>query len=160
MMNITPIDIQQKRFHVTFRGFERAEVETFLDQVREEMEALMREVAELREFRQVYDDRMSEVRQKEETVKNTMVMTQKLMEDQKDNARREAALVIKDAEIRSQQIVGSAHEQRVKLEAEIQNLKRMRHHFLEDVKKVVQMHLEMVNFEEGSDVAKEEPAKG
>jgi cell division initiation protein len=89
-----------------------------------------------------------------------MVMTQKLMEDQKDNARREAALVIKDAEIRSQQIVNSAHEQKVKLEAEIQNLKRMRHHFLEDVKKVVQMHLEMVNFEESSDAAKEEPAKG
>lgn len=159
-MNITPIDIQQKQFHVTFRGFERAEVETFLDQVREEMEALMREVAELREFRQVYDDRMSEVRQKEETVKNTMVMTQKLMEDQKDNARREAALVIKDAEIRSQQIVNSAHEQKVKLEAEIQNLKRMRHHFLEDVRKVVQMHLEMLNFEETSNAAKEEPAQG
>jgi cell division initiation protein len=159
-MNITPIDIQQKRFPVAFRGFERAEVETFLDQVREEMEALMREVTELREFRQVYDDRMSEVRQKEETVKNTMVMTQKLMEDQKDNARREAALVIKDAEIRSQQIVNSAHEQKVKLDAEIQNLKRMRHHFLEDVKKVVQMHLEMVNYEEGSNAATEEPAQG
>jgi len=159
-MNITPIDIQQKQFHVTFRGFEQKEVETFLDQVREEMEALMREVAELREFRQVYDDRMSEVRQKEETVKNTMVMTQKLMEDQKDNARREAALVIKDAEIRSQQIVGGAHEQKVKLEAEIQNLKRMRHHFLEDVKKVVKMHLEMVTYEEGGNAAKEEPAQG
>ena len=158
-MNITPIDIQQKQFHVAFRGFERTEVESFLDQVREEMELLMREVAELREFRQVYDDRMAEVRQKEETVKNTMLMTQKLMEDQKDNARREAALVIKDAEIRSQQIVNSAHEQKVKLEAEIQNLKRMRHHFREDVKKVVNMHLEMVNFEESSDVAKEEPAK-
>lgn len=159
-MNITPIDIQQKRFHVTFRGYERTEVETFLDQVREEMEALMREVTELREFRQVYDDRLGEVRQKEETIKNTMVMTQKLMEDQKDNARREAALVIKDAEIRSQQIVGSVHEQKVKLEAELQNLKRMRHHFLEDVKKVVQMHLEMVNYEEGSNAATEEPAQG
>ena len=159
-MNITPIDIQQKRFHVTFRGFDQKEVEIFLDQVREEMEALMREAAELREFRQVYDDRLAEVRQKEETVKNTMVMTQKLMEDQKDNARREAALVIKDADMRSQQIIASAHEQKVKLDGEIQNLRRMRHHFLEDLKKVVQMHLEMVHFEEGSDVAAEEPSKG
>jgi len=66
----------------------------------------------------------------------------------------------KDAELRSQQIIGSVHEQKVKLEAEIQNLKRMRHHFLEDVKKVVQMHLEMVNYEEGSNAATEEPAQG
>jgi cell division initiation protein len=159
-MNITPIDIQQKRFHVTFRGFEQKEVETFLDQVREEMEALMRELTELREFRQVYEDRMAEVRQKEETVKNTMVMTQKLMEDQKDNARREAALVIRDAEMRSQQIVTSAHEQKVKLDAETQNLRRMRHHFLEDLKKVIQMHLEMVNYEEGGNAPTEEPAEG
>ncbi len=51
-MNITPLDIQQKRFHVAFRGYHRAEVETFLDLVRDEMEALVREVTELRDFRQ------------------------------------------------------------------------------------------------------------
>ena len=159
-IRVTPIDIQQKRFHVVFRGYERTEVETFLDLVRDEMEMLVREVADLREFRQSYDQRLRELNEREETVKSTLLMTQKLMEDQKDNARREAALLIKDAEIRSQQIIASVHEQKLKLEAEIQNLKRMRHHFLEDVKKVVQMHLEMVNFEEGSDAAKEEPAKG
>ena len=105
-IKVTPIDIQQKRFHVGFRGYDRTEVEMFLDLVRDEMEALMREVTELREFRQSYDQRLRELNEKEETVKNTMLMTQKLMEDQKDNARREAALIIKDAEIRSQQIVG------------------------------------------------------
>ena len=157
---VTPIDIQQKRFHVVFRGYEQTEVEVFLDLVRDELETIYREATELREFRQSYDERLRELTDREETVKNTMLMTQKLMEDQKDNARREAALLIKDAELRSQQIIASVHEERVKLEAEIQNLRRMRHHFLEDVKKVVQMHLEMVNFEESSDAAKEEPAQG
>ena len=159
-MNITPIDIQQKKFHVAFRGYEQAEVETFLDQVREEMETLLREVTELREFRQVYDIRLRELQEKEDTVKNTMLMTQKLMEDQKDNARREAAVIIKDAEMRSQQIVGSVQEQKAKLEVDIQELRRRKHHFMQDVKKVIQMHLEMVNYEEGSDAYKDEPPKG
>ncbi len=148
-MNITPLDIQQKRFHVGFRGYESREVDAFLELVREEMEALMREVAEQREFRQVYDQRMAELQEREETVKNTMIMTQKLADDTRENARKEAELIIKDAELRCREIINRAQQEKVKLEAEIQELKRRKHHFLEDVKKVIQMHLEMVNFEGG-----------
>jgi len=153
-MNITPLDIQQKRFHVGFRGLERGEVDAFLDLVREEMEALLREVTELREFRQVYDDRMNRLREQEETVKNTMIMTHKLAEDLKENARREAALLVKDAEVRGREIVDKAQQERAAIEAELQELRRRKHHFLQDVKKVVQMHLEMVNFEEGANEIK------
>ncbi len=157
-IKVTPLDIQQKRFHVAFRGYERTEVEMFLDLVRDEMEVLVREMTELREFRQSYDQRLRELNDKEDTVKNTMLMTQKLMEDQKDNARREAALIIKDAEIRSHQIVGNSQQEKVRLESEIQELKRRKHHFFEDLKRVIQMHQEMVNFEEAGSGAPEQPA--
>ena len=71
-IKVTPLDIQQKRFHVGFRGYDQTEVEMFLDLVRDEMEALLREVMELREFRQTYDERVRELTAKEETVKNTL----------------------------------------------------------------------------------------
>jgi cell division initiation protein len=158
-IKVTPIDIQQKRFHVAFRGYDKTEVEMFLDLVRDEMEALMREVAELRDFRQSYDQRLRELNEREETVKNTMLMTQKLMEDQKDNARREAALIIKDADVRSLQIVANAQEEKVRLNAELQDLRRRKHHFLQDLKKIVQMRQEMVNFEEAGGDAVEEPSQ-
>jgi len=159
-IKVTPIDIQQKRFHVGFRGYDRTEVEMFLDLVRDEMENLVRDMAELREFRETYDERMRELTAKEETVKNTMLMTQKLVEDLKENARKEASLIIKDAEVRSQEIVGDSQQEKVSLEADILNLRRRKHHFLQDLKKVIQMHLEMVNFEESGDETKEEPAHG
>ena len=158
-IKVTPIDIQQKRFHVGFRGYDKTEVEMFLDLVRDEMEALMREITELRDFRQSYDQRLRELNEREETVKNTMLMTQKLMEDQKDNARREAALIIKDADVRSLQIVANAQEEKVRLNAELQDLRRRKHHFLQDLKKIVQMHQEMVNFEEAGGDAVEEPSQ-
>lgn len=154
-MNITPLDIQQKRFHTGFRGYERGEVETFLDLVREDMELLLREVTELREFRQTYEDRMRELHEKEETVKNTMIMTQKMAEDLKENARKEAALLMKDAELRGQQTTAKAQEEKARIEADLLELRRRKHHFLQDIKKVVQMHLEMVNFEEGGSEAKD-----
>jgi cell division initiation protein len=160
-MIVTPLDIQQKRFHVAFRGYDRKEVEDFLDLVRDEMENLVREVTELREFRQTYDERMREYKEREETLKNTMVTTQKLAEDVKEHARKEATVIIKDAEVRSQQIVARSQEEKVKLEAEIHELRRRRHHAIQDLKKVLQMHLEMVNFEEAGEEAKKggTPAK-
>jgi cell division initiation protein len=159
-MNITPLDIQQKRFHMGFRGYDRGEVETFLDLVREDMELLLREVTELREFRLTYEERLRELHDKEETVKNTMIMTQKIAEDLKENARKEATLLLKDAELSRQQIVGNAQQEKARIEAELQELRRRKHHFLQDIKKVIQMHLEMVNFEEGGDEIKGEPSQG
>ena len=159
-MNVTPLDIQQRKFHTSMRGYDRTEVDEFLDLIREEMEALVREVTELREFRESHDEREKALNEKEEGVKNTMLMTQKLVEDLKENARKEAALIIKDAEVRSQQIGNSAQQERAKLEADILDLKRRRHHFLEDMKKVIQMHLEMVHFEEQGEEGKDKPAAG
>lgn len=159
-MKVTPLDIQQKQFHVGFRGYDRTEVEMFLDLVRDEMESLVREATELREFRQSYDQRLREFNEKEEQVKNTMLLTQKLVEELKDNSRKEAALIIKDAEIRSQQIINNAQQERLKLESDIQELKRRKHHFLQDMKKVIQMHLEMATFEETADETKDGPVRG
>ncbi len=154
-IKVTPLDIQQKRFHIGFRGYDRTEVEMFLDLVRDEMESLVREVTELREFRQSYDQRLGELNGKEETVKNTMLMTQRLIEELKDGARKDAALVVKDAEVRSHQIINNAQQEKFRLESDIKELRRRKHHFMLDMKKVIQMHLELVDFEEAGGEAKE-----
>ena len=159
-MKVTPLDIQQKRFHLGFRGYDRNEVDEFLESVRDEMETLVREVTELREFRQTYEERMQEFRDREETLKNTMLTTQKVAEDMKENARKEAALVIKDAELRARQILERSQEERAKLDADILDLRRRKHHFLQDMKKVIQMHLEMVSFEETGSEVKDEQTPG
>jgi cell division initiation protein len=155
-IRVSPLDIQQKRFHVAFRGYDRTDVEMFLDLVRDELETLVREVTALREFRQTYDHRLAELTEREETVKNTMFMTQKLMEDQKENARKEAALIVKDAEVRGLHLLANAQDEKAKLEAQLQELKRQKHHFLQDLKKVIEMHRDRVSFEEaGGDTTEE-----
>ncbi len=159
-MKVTPLDIQQKRFHVAFRGYERTEVEAFLDVVREEMEALVREVTELREFHETYADRMKEYREREETLKNTMITTHKLAEDIKESSRKEAALIVKDAELKYQQMLERAREEKLRIEADLQELQRRKHHFLQDLKKMIQMHLEMVNYEGGGSEGTAAPGGG
>ena len=159
-MKVTPLDIQQKRFRVAFRGYERTEVEAFLDVVREEMEGLVREVTELREFHNTYDERMRDYRDREDTLKSTMITTHRLAEDIRENARKEAQLMVKDAEIKYQQTLERAREERLRLESELLELKRQKHHFLQDMRKMIQMHLEMVQFEEsGGEGTTQKPAE-
>jgi len=153
-MKVTPLDIQQKRFHIAFRGYERTEVEAFLDVVREEMEGLVREVTELREFRDTYDERMRDYRDREDTLKSTMITTHRLAEDVKENARKESQLMLKDAEIKYQQLLDRGREEKIRLESEIIDLRRQKHHFLQDLKKTIQMHLEMIHFEEAGSEGK------
>jgi len=146
-MKVTPLDIQQKRFHVAFRGYERTEVDAFLDTVREEMEALVREVTELREFHETYSERMKEYREREETLKNTMITTHKLAEDIKESSKKEAALIVKDAELKYQQMLERAREEKLRLEAEIHELKRKKHHFVQDMQKMIEMHKSMLAYD-------------
>ena len=147
-MLVTPIDIQQKKFHLSLRGYDRKEVDEFLNLVRDEMEGLIREVTDLREFRKTYDERMQEYRDRESTLKNTLVTTQKLAEDLKLNARKEAEIIVKDAQVRAQQIIAKAQEEKVALDSQINELKRRKHHFAQDLRKTIQTHLEMIRYEE------------
>ena len=153
-MKVTPLDIQQQRFPVAFRGYERTAVDAFLDTVREEMEALVREVTELSEFRQTFEERMREFREREETLKNTMITTHKLAEDIKESSRKEASLIVKDAEFKYQQTLERAREEKIRLESDLIELRRRKHHFVQDLKKMLQMHLEMADFEAGGGEAK------
>lgn len=152
-MKVTPLDIQQKRFHVAFRGYERTEVDAFLDTVREEMETLVREVTELREFHETYSERMKEYREREETLKNTMITTHKLAEDIKDSSKKEAALIVKDAELKYQQMLERAREEKLRLEAEIHELRRKKHHFIQDMQKMIEMHKSMLQYDGKTDEA-------
>lgn len=148
---VSSSDILHKKFHAGFRGYDRAEVDAFLDRVRETAESLERELADLREFRQHQEQHLQELREKEASVQNTMAVTQQLIDELKEGARKEAALIMKDADIRRQHIISTAQSEKAKLLGEIQDLKRKKHHFLLDMKKVVDMHREMISFEESEE---------
>ena len=62
--------------------------------------------------------------------------------------------MVKDAEIKYQQTLERAREEKLRLESEIIELRRQKHHFLQDLKKTIQMHLEMIHFEEAGSEGK------
>ncbi len=146
-MRITPLDIQQKQFSTKFRGFDMEEVDSFLELIREEMEELLRENANLREEARRFEKQLKEYKNLETTLKDTLVSSQQMVEEYKNNAKKEADLIIKEAELRAEEIVREAQNKVIKIHEDITDLKGIRRHFKEEMKRLIESHLRMMEFD-------------
>mgnify|MGYP005838029139 CR=1 FL=1 len=146
-MRITPLDIQQKQFPMRFRGFDVEEVYAFLEVIREEMEDLLRENASLKEQLYRAENQIKEYRDMETTLRETLMTAQQMVEEYKTNARKEAELLIREAELKADTILKEAQEKVVKIHEDIVDLKGIRRHFKEEVRRLVESHLRMIEFD-------------
>ena len=146
-MRITPLDIQQKQFPMKFRGFDVEEVYAFLEVIREEMEDLLRENANLKENIQRLESQIKDYKDMETTLRETLLTAQQMAEDYKTNARKEAELVVKEAELRADSMLKDTQEKVIKIHEDIVDLKGIRRHFKEEIKRLVEGHLKMLEFD-------------
>jgi len=146
-MRITPLDIQQKQFSTRFRGFDMEEVDSFLELIREEMEELLRENANLREESRRYEKQLKEYKNIETTLKDTLISTQQMVEEYRNNARKEADLIAKEAELKAEDMMRIAQDKVVKIHEDITDLKGVRRHFKEELKRLIESHLGMMEFD-------------
>ncbi|MCL0035458.1 DivIVA domain-containing protein [Thermodesulfovibrionales bacterium] len=146
-MRITPLDIQQKQFPIKFRGFNVDEVYSFLEMIREDLEDILRENASLKEQLSRADEQLSKYRDIESTLRETLVTTQQIVEDYKRNAKKEADLIKKEAEFQANDMIRDAQEKVVKIHEDIVDMKAIRRHFKEEVKRLIESHLRMIEFD-------------
>ncbi|GBD97300.1 septum site-determining protein DivIVA [bacterium BMS3Abin06] len=146
-MRITPLDIQQKQFATKFRGFDMEEVDSFLEIIREEMEELLRENANLREEARRFEKQLKEYKNMEVTLRDTLIKTQELVEGYKATAKKDAELLRKEAELNADQILRDAQDRVVKIHEDITDLKGIRRHFKEEVRRLIESHLGMIEFD-------------
>jgi cell division initiation protein len=151
-MRITPLDIQQKQFPTKFfRGFDEEEVFAFLELIREEMEELLRENASLKENVQRSETHVREYKDMETTLRETLMTAQQMVEDYKTNARKEAELLIKEAELKAEGLVREAQEKVIKIHEDIVDLKGIRRHFKEELKRLLENHMRMLEHDNASE---------
>jgi cell division initiation protein len=99
MAKITIVDIQHKEFKKSLQGYDRNEVNEFLDEVIEALEdenqvrtALQGEIADLRE-------RLSHFKAMEESLQSTLLLAQRTADEVKAAAHKEADLIKQEARI-------------------------------------------------------------
>lgn len=121
---ITPLDIQNKEFKRTFRGYKESEVDQFLDEIIEDYEKLYRENIELKDKILALDEQIKRYNDLEETLKDTLVVAQSTADEIIRAARQKSDLIIEEAESKAKKIIDVANEEVKKLQKEYEEMKK------------------------------------
>ena len=123
MQDLTPLEIQKQQFSRVLKGYNADEVRAYLSLVAEEIERLLRDVDRLSRENGMLREELEEHSQRERILKDTLLSAQKVSEDVKANARKEAELIVKDAELLAERVVAQAMTRMSDIERAIQDLK-------------------------------------
>lgn len=148
-MKISPLDIQQQQFKGKFfGGLDPQDVDAFLQMVAEEMENLIRENNDLKEQARKIAADMSEMGRRETDLRETMLAAQKVTEEMKANARKEATLLISEAELKGERILSDSEKKLVELNNQVQELRRQKMQFETAFKSLLDTHFKMLSMHE------------
>ena len=147
-MRITPLDIQQMVFKVTFRGYDKEEVNRFLEELAQTVESLNRDHAVQREKIIFLEQQLAELKRTEATLSSTLLSAQSLAQDVKQNAQREADLVIKEAELKAGELIHQARVELTDTQRDLSSLQKQRLLMVERLRASLRMFERMLEVEE------------
>ena len=125
-MKLTPLDIRHQEFKRGMRGYADVEVDEFLDQVADEYERLFKENIDLQDRVEALEEKVAGYKRIEDTLQKTLVNAQASAEEQKQNANKQAQLILQDAELKSRQLVNEAYSERQAIEQSMAKLQQRR----------------------------------
>jgi cell division initiation protein len=126
VMRIAPLDLRQQRFRKALNGFDRTEVVAFLTEAADDYEHALREIDRLRDDLARSEALLSEHRDREANLRNTLLTAQKLADQVKDVAHSEAELIIREAQGRADLLLQKAQNRLEDIERDINELRLRR----------------------------------
>jgi cell division initiation protein len=148
-VKISPLDIQQQQFKgKLFGGLNPDDVDSFLQSVAQEMERLNRENATFREQTQKMTAEADVLAQREKDLRETLLAAQRITEEMKINAQKEADLIVAEAEVRAERILADTENKLVQLKNDVQELRRQKIQFESSFRSLLESHNKMLSINE------------
>ncbi len=141
---ITPLEIQNKEFKKSIRGYRENEVDEFLDLIMIDYEKIYKENIELKDKITLLNEQISKYRNLEKTLNDTLVVAQSTAEEVKSNAHRKAELIIQQSEIDAQQIIDAANKKVMEIKREYEEIKKQVRVFQTKFRTLLESQLEAV----------------
>ncbi len=153
-MNISPLDLRQQKFRTAFNGFDKVEVASLLAAVSDDYEQALREADRLRQDLARMETALSEHREHERNLRNTLMTAQRLADELKEHAEQEAKRILREAEVRADLLVEKAQLRLDDLQRDIDGLRLKRREVETSIESTIQTlrgTLEYVREREGRD---------
>jgi cell division initiation protein len=144
-MPLTPLDIHNKEFGRRLRGYDEDEVNEFLDQVIKDYEALIRENKDLHNQVQTLQERLDHFANIEETLSKTIIVAQEAADEVRNNSKKEAQLIIKEAEKNADRIINESLAKSRKIALEIEELKKQASIYRTRFRTLIEAQIELLS---------------
>ena len=141
---LTPLDIHNKEFKRSFRGYNEEAVDEFLDKVIKDYEQLYRENIEVKENLERLNSKLEHFQQMESTLHNTLIIAQETAEEVKLNAKKTTELMVKEAEIQAQRLVDEAANKVRRMAYEYEGLQKQDQVYRLRIRNLVQAQLDLL----------------
>jgi cell division initiation protein len=125
-MRVAPLDLRQHHFKTAMRGFDKTEVVAFLTEAADDYEHALREIDRLRQDLLRVESLLTEHRDREANLRNTLLTAQRLADEIKDAAQNEAKLVVKEAQGRADLLLQKAQVRLEEVERDINEMRLRR----------------------------------
>lgn len=147
--HLTALDVRRYDFGNALRGYDRARVDQFRDQVAEELERLTRANQELDQKARNFHEQLKSFRERDKALNDALVSAQQLRGDIREQAEREAQLILREARAEADQAVATVREELRRAEEELQQLWRTRRGYLAQLRNHVERQLSELVAAEG-----------
>ncbi|SDP10717.1 DivIVA domain-containing protein [Selenomonas ruminantium] len=150
------MDIHNKEFKRSFRGYNEDEIDDFLDKVVNDYEKLFRENDRLKEELARAKKDNEQYQQLEQNLKDTLLVAQKTAEEvtssarknaeeTRENTARECANKVQEAELKADRIVEDAKKKAQVIVEEYDRLVREKNNFLRKIKVTLESELAVID---------------
>ena len=123
-MKLTPMDINNKEFKRAIRGYSADEVDEFLDAIVENYDELYKENANLKEKITNLNEKVEHYSKIESTIQNTLLLALNAAEQAKNSAKKEAEMMVKNANETAQKVMDKAHNDVISINDEYEKVKQ------------------------------------
>ena len=145
MMTVTPNDILTKEFNHKFRGYDAEQVNDYLDIVRVELERVLEENRTLTKNLADAQDKLDYFAQLQESLNSSIIIAQEAADRLKQNARKEAELILYEAERDADQVINEANERATRIFDEAERLRSKTSEYQNRARKLAQEQLDLLD---------------
>jgi cell division initiation protein len=106
-------------------GYEREGVDSLLDEIAASFENVWRERADLRDEVEELEGELTRHREIESALRSTLLSAERMADDVRAQAHREAEVIIAEARARARDVTGGAEMERERIAAEVRRLRSL-----------------------------------
>ncbi|MFH2048447.1 MAG: DivIVA domain-containing protein, partial [bacterium] len=143
-MDLSPNDIRNYEFNTQMRGFDKEEVESFLEQVATTLEDLKQDLLKKTFEFDSLQKRYNELKECEDTIKSAAIDARRNADQTIKGAKEEAAALISDAQTKAENLIHDKAHEFKKIEAQISNLEETKISYVTELKTLIESHLMLV----------------